>query len=1083
MVTLNGSFMFTSTEWNTEPGRRLFAPCKCSGSIRFVHSDCLTEWLAICKKDICELCGYKFSFQPVYAEGSPRTLPTQELLLSVVIVALKKWLPLVIRAVLVFLAWGVVAPWCTSWLYRLWLLRAATMGSMNLNDRLQNYDLILADVLSGIVLVVVIVCSFLSLMSFADFLRFNMDRIMEEPLVHDDAEELRHREMLVAQEMEAVEMAVPQPLHQQPLQRGQQHNHARRLIERIDGVDEWLGDHDESDSDNDASDDSDEDGPNGVDLQFARRVHEFRVRQPMAGQPEPVAPLPQRDMHPRRLRLRIQDNLPLFDHAIQLIPHAAVFRPHVARNVRPDPRVAEANNANPRRRRPLNGPAARNNVQNNQGDGLNNPWDDDLDHMEINIAMDEVIGFRGPPYVLLRNVCWFLAFNGAYLGILAFLPYTLGSTIVVSIAKGLNQVVGEEAHFDPVTSLGFDASSGWAHFVGKVANTTSLGQSHGDCLQLVDVLTCGVGYFGFCVAAMSWRVMVNTISLYTPHPLLAGMLGFLSCMNALVKVGALLLLKMIVLPIILGYGLDAATLTLFLASPWDRLDFFLDQMLTSLMVHWVLGISFMLFVTVAVLQLREVMHPDILAATIRPQEPNQDILKSMLAESSVKHARRMVLSLAIYAMLLTTLVFLPVRLAYMAVPTLFPVQFTFHYVFAPLQVPLELVLAHMTVLNILDTYKHELGHMQAKWMSMLCRRLGLVEYLLPRVPALPTGASPSIDDSIILGVPPLSFNPVNDPPPVQERLYGARYVPWPEDGLVDPTVVEYNLLPRTIPTHLSLRLGALMACCWVTTVIMIGMTTMSPLYLGRLSMAMLEQFSGLRHDSLNAAAGVVAMWVLINGFKLCRVFSIQDSDVHPQLLAQGFSMRHLSRTALVQLGMHAFGFVVLHLFVWCICYFPLTKRRHNQNVEPEVVAADAPAPVDRIDELRQAEPTVVNSMQLGFEQLRFHVQSNDDGVEHARDLRHRRFDIQRFHDHVIVPLGRAIVVCTVLPWMCTKAYAMLGWSNLNETHVFRAAFATQVFGLAIITSKSTASSWFRALHDSIRDERYLVGKQLQDMVR
>lgn len=36
----------------------------------------------------------------------------------------------------------------------------------------------------------------------------------------------------------------------------------------------------------------------------------------------------------------------------------------------------------------------------------------------------------------------------------------------------------------------------------------------------------------------------------------------------------------------------------------------------SLLLHWVLGITFMLFVTVSVLQLREVMHPEVCAALL-----------------------------------------------------------------------------------------------------------------------------------------------------------------------------------------------------------------------------------------------------------------------------------------------------------------------------------------------------------------------------------------------------------------------------------------------------------------------------------
>ena len=58
-----------------------------------------------------------------------------------------------------------------------------------------------------------------------------------------------------------------------------------------------------------------------------------------------------------------------------------------------------------------------------------------------------------------------------------------------------------------------------------------------------------------------------------------------------------------------------------------------------------MGITFMLFVTVSVLQLREVVHPDLLSLIIRPQEPHPDLLGSLLQESGRTHARRMAMSL------------------------------------------------------------------------------------------------------------------------------------------------------------------------------------------------------------------------------------------------------------------------------------------------------------------------------------------------------------------------------------------------------------------------------------------------------
>lgn len=53
----------------------------------------------------------------------------------------------------------------------------------------------------------------------------------------------------------------------------------------------------------------------------------------------------------------------------------------------------------------------------------------------------------------------------------------------------------------------------------------------------------------------------------------------------------------------------------------------------------------MLFVTVSVLQLREVVHPDLLSPIIRPQEPHPDLLGSLLQESGRTHAQRMAMSL------------------------------------------------------------------------------------------------------------------------------------------------------------------------------------------------------------------------------------------------------------------------------------------------------------------------------------------------------------------------------------------------------------------------------------------------------
>ncbi|KAI0425825.1 hypothetical protein F5Y09DRAFT_320686 [Xylaria sp. FL1042] len=53
----------------------LFFPCKCSGSIKYVHQDCLMEWLSHSQKKHCELCKTPFRFTKLYSPDMPKHLP------------------------------------------------------------------------------------------------------------------------------------------------------------------------------------------------------------------------------------------------------------------------------------------------------------------------------------------------------------------------------------------------------------------------------------------------------------------------------------------------------------------------------------------------------------------------------------------------------------------------------------------------------------------------------------------------------------------------------------------------------------------------------------------------------------------------------------------------------------------------------------------------------------------------------------------------------------------------------------------------------------------------------------------------
>ena len=104
-----------------EVTRPLFHPCRCDGSIKFVHQDCLQTWLKVSKQSRpkCELCGEQFHFRNIYAseggsEGQPPSLSLLEFIQGVYTRTASS-ITIIAKTVLVFSLWSLILPMCTYW--------------------------------------------------------------------------------------------------------------------------------------------------------------------------------------------------------------------------------------------------------------------------------------------------------------------------------------------------------------------------------------------------------------------------------------------------------------------------------------------------------------------------------------------------------------------------------------------------------------------------------------------------------------------------------------------------------------------------------------------------------------------------------------------------------------------------------------------------------------------------------------------------------------------------------------------------------------------------------------------------------
>ena len=48
---------------STEEWLQMLRPCRCRGSMSYVHSDCLIKWIDVSKSDECEVCLTKYKFR------------------------------------------------------------------------------------------------------------------------------------------------------------------------------------------------------------------------------------------------------------------------------------------------------------------------------------------------------------------------------------------------------------------------------------------------------------------------------------------------------------------------------------------------------------------------------------------------------------------------------------------------------------------------------------------------------------------------------------------------------------------------------------------------------------------------------------------------------------------------------------------------------------------------------------------------------------------------------------------------------------------------------------------------------------
>ncbi|OWM79209.1 probable E3 ubiquitin ligase SUD1 isoform X2 [Punica granatum] len=981
-------------------------PCACSGSIKFVHQDCLLQWLDHSNARQCEVCKHAFSFSPVYAENAPARLPFQEFLIGMAMKACHV-LQFFLRLSFVLSVWLLIIPFITFWIWRLAFVRSFNEAQRLFLSHLST-TIILTDCLHGFLLSASIVFIFLGATSLRDYFRHLRELGGQDAEREDDGDRNGAR---------AARRPVVQP---------------NRNV-AVEG--------------------------NGEDAAGAPGI---------AGAGQMIR--------------RNAENV-----AARWEMQAARLEAHVEQMF----------------------------------DGL-----DDADGAE-DVPFDELVGMQGPVFHLVENAFTVLASNMIFLGVIIFLPFSLGRFTIYYMSwlfansRVLSKVMpladsaltlanitlkNSLTALTNLSSEGVDNSM--ATQVTEVLNATAselnevsnnvTAQLSGDLLKaaplgasrISDVATLSIGYLLIFTGLIVYLGIIALIRFTKGEPLTMGRFygiasiaetipslfrQFLAAMRHLmtmIKVAFLLVIELGVFPLMCGWWLDVCTIRMFGKSMAHRVQFFTISPLASSLVHWVVGIVYMLQISIFVSLLRGVLRNGVLYFLRDPADPNYNPFRDLIDDPVHKHARRVLLSVAVYGSLIVMLVFLPVKLAMRMAPSIFPLDISVSDPFT--EIPADMLLFQICIPFAIEHFKLRttIKSLLHYWFKAVGWALGLTDFLLPR---------PEDNGAQENG---------NGEPARQDRMQVVPHVGHDRALAVVAAAGNANggsLLRNADATEdydgdeqsdseysFVLRIVLLLMVAWMTLLIFNSALIVVPVSLGRKlfnAIPLLPITHGIKCNDLYAfIIGSYVIWTALAGAR--------------------YTIEHLrTKRAAVLLG---------QIWKWCCIVFKSSALLSIWIFVIPVligllfellVIVPMRVPVDespvfllyqdwalgliflkiwtRLVMLDQMMPFVDESWRWKFERVR------EDGFSRLQGLWVLR--------EIVLPIIMKLLTALCVPYVLARGvFPVLGYPLVVNSAVYRFAWlGCLVFSLVCFCAKRF-HVWFTNLHNSIRDDRYLIGRRLHN---
>ncbi|KAD4179247.1 hypothetical protein E3N88_27838 [Mikania micrantha] len=973
-------------------------PCACSGSIKFVHQDCLLQWLNHSNARQCEVCKHPFSFSPVYAENAPARLPFQEFVVGM---AMKAYhvLQFFLRLSFVLSVWLLIIPFITFWIWRFSFVRSYGEAQRLFLSHISS-TVILTDCLHGFLLSASIVFIFLGATSLRDY--------------------FRHLREIGGQE-------------------GDREDEGERNDARVARQQQIQANRNVNDEGN-AEDAGGAQGIAGAGQMIRRNAENVAARW---------------EMHAARLEAHVEQ---MFD-------------------------------------------------------GL-----DDGDGAE-DVPFDELVGMQGPVFHLVENAFTVLASNMIFLGVVVLVPFHLGRFILYHLSWILSSAatpvlstgvqLSEQAlafanitlknALTGVTNLTSDTNSD-NNVIGHVAemlkmNSTRLAESSNNVTvpgssdifkgvaigasRFSDVTTLAIGYififslvifyFGAIVVIRYTRGEPLTMGRFYGIVSIAGTIPslfrqFVAAMRHLVtmiKVAFLLVIELGVFPLMCGWWLDFCTIRMFGKSMSQRVEFFSSSPLASSLIHWVVGIVYMLQISLFVSLLRGVLRNGVLYFLRDPADPNYNPFRDLIDDPVHKHARRVLLSVAVYGSLIVMLVFLSVKLAMRMAPSIFPLDISVSDPFT--EIPANMLLFQICIPFAIEHFKLKatIKSLLCYWFTAVGWALGLTYFLLP---------SPEDDN-----------RQENGQPDGQDRAVAGYMAPEnlnrARQATADANFAEEaggDEQPDSERYGFVLCIVLLLLVAWMTLLILNSAIIVVPIFLGRAlfnSVPLLPITHGIKcNDMFAFILGSYVIWAALAGVRYSvDLIKARKATV---LLGQIMNWCSIVMKSSVLLSIWIFMIpVMIGLLFELLVIVPIRVPMDESPVfllyQDWALGLIFLKIWTRLVMMGHVWPLMDDSWRVKFERVR------DNGFSRLQG-----FWVLR---EIVVPIVMKLLTALCIPYLLARGvFPVFGYPLVVNSVVYRFAWLGCLGFSFLCFCAKRFHVWFTNLHNSIRDDRYLIGRRLHN---